>query len=382
MPDNIQGNWRFCFKCQGMWFGGFAGSVCPDGGSHSQSGSGNYALVHDFGGSERQSGWRFCSKCLGLWFGGNTGSHCPAGGGHVQTGSFDYSLSHNAPNVPEQSDWRWCNKCQGLFWAGAAAAHTPSVCKPIENDIGELEALKDDLQAQLQVASTPEKPQLVAAINNLSAQINVKQAQLTQCVNDHRRPCPAGGSHSGDQSGEYRIPQLPQNVRLHFKVLTAPAVNATSSMLTQMRQVYNAVGIGVDLVSSEALNLPTLTDLDVGLCGFTSGPTSEQNDLFTHRNSVNGDDLVIYFVRSTVPATGGCAVHPAGKPGAVITQFADVWTLAHEVGHVLGLEHADKPGARTPDRLMTGGGVFNKPPLNVVASEVSTMKSSALTVNA
>ena len=51
---------------------------------------------------------------------------------------------------------------------------------------------------------------------------------------------------------------------------------------------------------------------------------------------------------------------------------------------MLGLSHADSPGARLFDRLMTGGGTFNvtSPPPKVIAEEVGTMKASALTVNA
>jgi hypothetical protein len=153
-------------------------------------------------------------------------------------------------------------------------------------------------------------------------------------------------------------------------------------MLQQMRQVYNAVGIGVDLVSTETLNLPTLTDVDVGGCN--GAPTSEQTQLFQNRNNVAGNDLVIYFVRSTVPPLNGCATHPAGRPGAVVVRTASQWTLAHEVGHVLGLSHPDSDSAPLFDRLMTGQGTSNitNPPPNVVAAEVSSMKSSALTVNA
>lgn len=382
MPANIQGNWRWCFKCQGFWYGGFSAGVCPGGGGHAQTGSGNYALVFDLLGAERQSDWRWCSKCQGLWFGGHTGSICPAGGGHTKSGSGNYSLSLNAPNVAEQSDWRWCNKCQGMFWAGPVAQSViPPACKSIANEIKGLEAERADLQAQLQEASTPQKPALASAIKNLTKQISAKKSALTKCVNQHR-PCPAGGSHSGVFSGEYRIPQTPQNVRLHFKVLTAPTTFSTATMLEQMRQVYNTVGIGVDLASTETLNLPALTDLDVGGCNGT--PTSEQTQLFQNRNNVAGNDVVIYFVRSTVPPTNGCASHPSGRPGAVVVQTASRWTLAHEVGHVLGLNHADSASAPLLDRLMTGQGTFNitNPPPNMAGSEVSTMKASALTVNA
>jgi hypothetical protein len=69
--------------------------------------------------------------------------------------------------------------------------------------------------------------------------------------------------------------------------------------------------------------------------------TAEQNQLFNNRNNAGADDVVVYFVRSTVPPFNGCAAHPAGQPGAVVAQGATQWTLGHEVGHVLGLFHVN-----------------------------------------
>ena len=46
-----------------------------------------------------QRGWRWCSKCQGLWFGGNPGSKCPGGGVHSKTGSGNYSLVHQATSA-------------------------------------------------------------------------------------------------------------------------------------------------------------------------------------------------------------------------------------------------------------------------------------------
>lgn len=93
-----QRNWRFCDKCQELWFNGASSSgVCPAGGGHTAAGSGDYALISQVADFENsfvgQRDWRFCHDCLALWFNGGPGNGvCPAGGGHSHVGSGDYAL--------------------------------------------------------------------------------------------------------------------------------------------------------------------------------------------------------------------------------------------------------------------------------------------------
>jgi hypothetical protein len=127
----MQRDWRWCDKCQGLYFGGgWATSRCPAGDTHrraDQDHSGDYSLPMDaIAAADRQSGWRWCDKCQGLFYGpAVASSHCPAGGIHSapgQSGSSDYSPFHNAaPNPDRQSDWRWCDKCQGMFFGPRTA---------------------------------------------------------------------------------------------------------------------------------------------------------------------------------------------------------------------------------------------------------------------
>jgi hypothetical protein len=147
-----------------------------------------------------------------------------------------------------------------------------------------------------------------------------------------------------------------------------------ATSIARMRDVYATAGIRVEHVSTETLSLPALNDCDVGACTLGS-TTGEQNTLFGNRNSVGANDVVAYFVRSTVPPFNGCASHPAGRPGAVIAQGATQWTLGHELGHVLGLRHVNDN-----NRLMTGNGTANitNPPPDLVATEITTMLNSAL----
>lgn len=181
----------------------------------------------------------------------------------------------------------------------------------------------------------------------------------------------------------------PQLLRMHMKILTAPTSTPLATMLASMRRVFGMQGIVIQVPSTENLNLPLLNALDVGGCAGTT--TTEQNQLFGNRNSAGPNDLVAYFVQSTTPRTlNGCASFPAGRPGAVVTQVASPWTLAHEMGHVLGLRHVDDPPPPDPaappallDRLMTGRGTWNvaNPPADIAATEATAMRHHRLTHN-
>jgi hypothetical protein len=175
--------------------------------------------------------------------------------------------------------------------------------------------------------------------------------------------------------------------RIHLKVLTSPTV-PLSSMLVRMRQVYQTADIGVEVVSRESLatipNFTVLNNLNIDRCTF-GATTPQQDQLFQNRNNVGQNEIVVYFVFTLVPAFNGCATFPAGSPGAVVAApIASRWTLAHEVGHVLGLQHIsgeNAPACSTPDftRLMTGcstSKITGVP--TIVQAEIDTMRGSNL----
>ena len=92
-----------------------------------------------------------------------------------------------------------------------------------------------------------------------------------------------------------------ESVRLHIKILTNPNINI-DDMIVSMQRVYESVGIRVHRASTENLNLPALNDLDVDDCPLgPSSVTPEQTQLFANRNNAVPTDVVVYFVRSTVP---------------------------------------------------------------------------------
>ncbi|MBO3739348.1 CAP domain-containing protein [Actinoplanes flavus] len=130
LQQQPQPDWRFCGKCNGMFFSGRDGSYyrenqrCPASGLHEPMGF-NFVLPHDVPGSATaQPDWRFCGKCNGMFFSGRDGSYyrenqrCPASGLHEPMG-FNFVLPHDVPgSATAQPDWRFCGKCNGMFFSG------------------------------------------------------------------------------------------------------------------------------------------------------------------------------------------------------------------------------------------------------------------------
>ena len=106
-----QPGWRRCRRCEGLFFhgnpnaeGGLSTGRCPvpgpAGGVHDPAFSQHYIIDQNslFSSSEvpTQPEWRWCRKCEGMFFGGHaTKGRCPAGGAHDGFGSGNYNLPHN-----------------------------------------------------------------------------------------------------------------------------------------------------------------------------------------------------------------------------------------------------------------------------------------------
>ena len=138
-----------------------------------------------------QDNWRLCSKCAGMFFAGApTPGVCPAGGAHDRSGSGNYDIVTDLPAAPGQHDWRSCGKCQGMFFAGHA---TQGVCPA--------GGAHDAVRAAATTPSSrtpPERPASTAGAGVRSARACGSRARLLAGSS-----CPAGGTHDGAGSADY-----------------------------------------------------------------------------------------------------------------------------------------------------------------------------------
>ena len=116
----IQDAWRFCRKCNGMFFDGYPDKgMCPAGRGHVAQGY-NFKLPYNVAESRTAQGaWRYCGRCHAMFFDGypQKGS-CTAGGGHAAAG-YVFVLPHDVRVTGlNQAAWRFCNKCHVMFYDG------------------------------------------------------------------------------------------------------------------------------------------------------------------------------------------------------------------------------------------------------------------------
>lgn len=186
----------------------------------------------------------------------------------------------------------------------------------------------------------------------------------------------------------YTVQTLPMRaaLKLHVKVLSPPAHADVDDMLGRAREVFAASGL--DLIELSRETVSPGTDLDrfqtlfVG-DGADDEPTPELVDLHaTLRDArdfgVGADpaEAVIAFVDTLVPAQRGCARHPLEQPGAVVSAaLATPWTLAYEIGRILGLGASIAPGDLT---FRSTAAIDDEAPPTLSDDNVESLLSSPL----
>jgi hypothetical protein len=164
---------------------------------------------------------------------------------------------------------------------------------------------------------------------------------------------------------------------VHLNVLVEPAVTVETAVQSAKRALAQA-DVELVIASRRTLHLPELEIVNVRASCQPAGPlTEDQQKLFDLADAVGPNQIVIFFVLATNRATNGCAQHPAGVPGAIITEACTRWTMAHEMGHLLGLSHV-----QGTNRLMSKSTkrITGDPPV-LDETEIATIGKSPLVSN-
>lgn len=126
-----QTGWRWCRKCQGMFYALDASGrlgVCPASGAHDPSTSAHYFMRRAPNIDHvQQGGWSWCPECMGLYYSGGRGNlgSCPAGGTHTNpSGGYAAVIGEDGPR--QQGGWRWCSKCMGMFYGRSDGGVCPA----------------------------------------------------------------------------------------------------------------------------------------------------------------------------------------------------------------------------------------------------------------
>lgn len=179
-----------------------------------------------------------------------------------------------------------------------------------------------------------------------------------------------------------------RRVRLHLKSLGMPTVPEFTA-LRNAQSVYGQYGICMQFASGQSLpnaidrssQSLSLMNVDVGSCTMPQGMTQQQDALFGYgsRQSVGPNDIICYWVDRVASGgrqLAGCASHPTAQPACVVAALGSPWTLAHEVGHVLGLRHTTGSAMlmSTPTASITA-----RPP-SISTADLAVIRASRLCV--
>jgi hypothetical protein len=169
-------------------------------------------------------------------------------------------------------------------------------------------------------------------------------------------------------------------IRLHLRILVPPSV-AVTTLVSSCKKVFKQANVSIVVKSKIVLDKLSSSDqvkftaVKVFNNCKSASVTTEQEALFALAPGIDPTDIVIFLVHSTDRAVDGCAQHPAGRPGAIVTALCTKWTMAHEIGHLLGLPHVSQSS-----RLMFANGTIGisaNPPV-LVQSEINQILGSSL----
>jgi hypothetical protein len=172
-------------------------------------------------------------------------------------------------------------------------------------------------------------------------------------------------------------------ITLHVRFVW-PSIISHQQQFTALDSCYRSIGVQVRLGSLEPLNarqpvnLSQFYDIDAGQCDLNGSVAPQLAALHAYRAGIPPAEPIAYFVRS-VGRYDACASHFPMVPAFVIGSNASLYTMAHELGHVLGLSHENDS-----DNLMYEygtGNITNLPPDLTDAQRITISQSPFVQVN-
>jgi len=164
-------------------------------------------------------------------------------------------------------------------------------------------------------------------------------------------------------------------VPIFFKIIQGATTNIPRD-LRIANQVFNQYGIEFFQLEQETNNAPALLDLDQPTCFMGQSPTNEESQLYSLERDHAPSDIVVYYLRSTNLGVRGCAACPITQPGSVVTDGATQFTMAHEIGHVLGLAHVASTTANRNNLMFPNTGQINVATPILTNAQQNTVRQS------